>query len=123
MQFEITANGNAQFNLESESEREDLERLMSHPVHPDHGVLAFMLDLFGFLGNGQLYPVLPEQVAGALTDAPMFTDQMNYPEDGMSVPTGRLWWFPSYESTSFAQELLEKGSVQFVFAGELTAAA
>lgn len=121
MNFETTPNGNGRFTLESDDDRDMLERFMAQPVHADHGVLAMMLDFFGFSGNGELFQVSPEEV-GALTDAPMFTDDVTYNEDGTRVCAGKLWWFPGYELRSFAEELLAKGSVIFTLGADLSAA-
>ena len=84
---------------------------MDRATHLDHGVLAELLEPFA--SNGVLYAVLPDQVPGALTDAPMLTDDMDFPDNGEATAIGRVWWFPNYQVESFAETLLETGSVFF----------
>lgn len=115
MQYKINDNGSLTFELSPDEpdERRELQDMLSNAQHKDHGFLADMLEHEGWSTNGNLYPVQPEWI-GALTDAPILAENVTYYEDG-EVPTveGRVWWFPGYEVTSFAEELLAKGKVTF----------
>ncbi|WP_341744659.1 hypothetical protein [Azonexus hydrophilus] len=81
----------------------------------DHGFLADLLEAFGFSTNARLFPVMPQQV-GALTDAPMLTDDLEYEEGGEVTVRGRLWWFPAYELKSISDIMSRSGRVTFTLA-------
>lgn len=53
-----------------------------------------------------------------MTDAPIITDNLTIEDDGTPVVNGNVWWFPGYEVKSFAEELIEKGSITFTAAPE-----
>lgn len=63
--------------------------------------------------------VEPEWI-GALTDAPIFTDALDYPDHGdpQLFPESRVWWFPSYAVIDPWQELADNGFVRFDAASE-----
>lgn len=120
MNLNIEPNGALTFVLE-EGEREDIERLIDGAVNNlDGEVLTGILDLYGFLGNAVLTPILPEDV-GALTDSPMMSDDVDYAEDGARIVSGKVWWFPNYAVESFAHTLIEQGSVTFALGAEVVA--
>ena len=107
-------NGNVTFVTEP-GDAEMLEQLISQ-YDNEHSFLFGMLDYFGYIGNAGFRQINPEDV-GALTDAPMFTNDLEYEEDGSKKVLGTVWWYPGYEGSSFAQSLLEKGRVTFTNAG------
>lgn len=115
MQAIKEANGNVTFRLEGD----DGEQLKSFQAqvqkNRDHDVLSSMLDYFGFMGNAQYIPILPEDI-GALTDAPMFTDELQLQDDGSRDVVGAVWWYPAYETRDFGEELLTAGQVTFTLA-------
>lgn len=112
MQVIRETNGNVTFVLE-DGDGELLEQFQRQARHNlDHEVLASMLDHFGFSGNAQYIPILPEDI-GALTDAPMFSDEVEYLEDGSKNVTGSVWWFPAYSVEYFARVLRTQGQVTF----------
>lgn len=119
MDFRINDNGSLTL-LAAADERDDLAHMLERIHHKDHGFLADVLEREGWDGNGRLHQVQPEWIA-ALTDAPILTDGMSYPE-GSDVPevTGRIWWFPQYELHSFAQQLIERGEATFALAPQET---
>ncbi|WP_321935352.1 hypothetical protein [Paraburkholderia sp. J8-2] len=98
--------------IESSKERETLEDIKDRVGHDDVRFLSDMLDEFGLLGNGVLYPILPEHV-GALTQAPMLSDDVEYPDDGDTIARGQVWWYPRYEIEDFSDVLLATGRVAF----------
>lgn len=110
--FNVLASGNLEITCEA-ADKEDLQDLLDRCTHRDHGFLADLLEHTGWSGNGKLYQVQPEWVA-ALTDAPILTDDLTYPEDsGMPEVTGTVWWYPDYMVKSFAEELISAGRVTF----------
>jgi hypothetical protein len=72
----------------------------------------FMAELFEHqLCNGWL-PVPPEDI-GALTSAPLFSDEFEMDEDGKLKNVGKVYWFPNYAVESPVATLFEKGEVVF----------
>lgn len=77
--------------------------------HLDHDFIAMLIHETGF------YTVQPEWI-GALTDAPIVTDEApNYEDDGTVTfsDEARFWWYPNYAVVSFGQELIENGETIF----------
>ncbi|MFY2597413.1 hypothetical protein ACOTHJ_15385 [Achromobacter xylosoxidans] len=115
MQLNFEANGALTFVLET-GDRDDIENLIDQAErcanNIDHSVLSSMLDFYGYIGNGVLRPIQASSV-GALTDAPMFSDDVDIEDDGKEKVRGRVWWFPDYAVKSFAHDLMDKGSVTF----------
>lgn len=106
-----TPNGNLKFEMEP-ADIDQIELMLERHGGNDLAFLHDMLDSFGFLGNGQLYPIYPEDV-GALTDAPLLSNEVEYLEDGGRLVRGDVWWYLAYERFNFAEELLTQGAVTF----------
>jgi hypothetical protein len=106
------SNGNVTFVLDAD-DADLVERFrdQSH-CNVDHGVLASMLDHFGFLGNATYMPIMPIDI-GALTDAPMFTNERDVLDDGAVSVTGDVWYYPAYEFRDFSEILVTEGKVTF----------
>jgi hypothetical protein len=106
-----TPNGHLTFCLEPE-DTDQIEVMMERHGGDDIGFLGDMLDYFGFTPNGRLFSINPEDV-GALTSAPMLSDDVEYDDTGKPSVRGKVWWYPRYESTNFAEELARTGQVTF----------
>lgn len=105
-------NGNVTFMLEGD-DAELLERFQDQAQRNlDHEVLYSMLDHFGFLGNAKYLPIRPEHI-GALTDAPMFTDDLEVSDSGEHDVKGAVWYYPDYQVKLFSQVLQTEGKVTF----------
>lgn len=113
MDFITEPNGNITFKVGDS--REDLFALKSRVGADDVSFLAEMIDMAGWLGNGVFTPIRPDDV-GALTDAPMFSDAVEYSDLGAINVVGKVWWFPNYQVEDFANTLLEEGQVTFILA-------
>ncbi|MBU9199861.1 hypothetical protein KTD31_00410 [Burkholderia multivorans] len=112
MQAIKESNGNVTFVLEGD-DAEMVERFEAQAQrNVDHEVLASLLDHFGFLGNAVYMPIMPEDVGG-LTDAPMFTDELEVLDDGTKNVTGKVWWYPNYQVKLFSEVLRTDGRVTF----------
>ena len=111
MKYTVTQNGNLEITCEG-SEKEDLQDILDSTSHKDHGFLAEMLEYAGWSTNGKLYPVAPEWI-GALTDAPIVSDEVIYLDNGDHEVPGKVWWFPNYMVESFAETLIGTGRVLF----------
>jgi hypothetical protein len=111
MQHIIEPNGNLTFIADAES-MEDLQTIKDRVGGNDIAFLDQMLDSFGFIGNGRLWGISPEHV-GALTEAPMLSDDVEHDDAGDVHVRGKVWWFPNYQVEDFAQTLLDRGRVTF----------
>lgn len=116
MKYEIVPNGNLVITCE-DADKEDLQAILDTTHHTDDGDLAEMLEHAGWSTNGRMFPVRPEWI-GALTDAPIVTDDLEYLDDGEAVVRGAVWWFPNYMVESFAKTLISTGTVVFTAAPE-----
>lgn len=113
MKFNILPSGNLELAIEDDLDREELQESYDKAQnHRDHGVLADLLEFTGWTPNGRLYQVAPESI-GALTDAPILTDDMSFSDDGRQEVVGKVWWFPNYQVESFAETLIKAGRVVF----------
>jgi hypothetical protein len=63
----------------------------------------------------QLYFVQPEDI-GALTEAPILTDDLVYEDNGSCTVHGKIWWYPSYAVSDPFEELKNRGRVIFTYA-------
>lgn len=107
MRFQIEANGNLTLKMESE-DGAVIQQFLSI-WHDDHLVLARLLEET----NSKFQAVTPDQV-GALTDAPMLTDEIEYKNEGDGIGiVGTVWWYPQYEHKSFMSELVKNKQVTF----------
>lgn len=62
--------------------------------------------------HDNFYFVLPEQI-GALTSAPIFTDDLDIDDDGKVAYVGDVFWYPNYMLIDPWEELKNKGYVVF----------
>src|SRR5690242_15093804 len=108
MHYEITKNGNLAFVLDADDDREEIRDRMRGYAWVD------MLDACGLLGNG--WGSVPPEAIGALTDAPIVTDDYELTDDGRTVVHGRVWWFPNYCVEDPAETLADTGRVVFAAA-------
>ena len=112
MQAIQEANGNVTFMLGGD-DAEMLDRFQDNAQRNyDHEVLYSMLDYFGYLGNAKYLPIMPEHI-GALTDAPMFTDELEVSDAGVHDVKGAVWYYPDYQVKAFSEVLQTEGKVTF----------
>ncbi len=72
----------------------------------------FMTDLFeGKLCNG--WELLRPEEIGALTGAPILSDETERDDSGSLKKLGRVYWFPNYQIESPIRTLWEKEIVTF----------
>jgi hypothetical protein len=108
MKHTVLPNGNLEFSLDQE---DDKEEILSWPLDE---VGYRLLEACNLIGNGW-DPVAPEWI-GALTDAPIITDGATCEDDGAWIVYGRVWWFPNYMVESPYETLCRTGRVIFTFA-------
>lgn len=117
MKFVTLPNGNLQFALENDADKETVQDLLAKNAGDDVGFLADLLEDTEWQPNGHLHLVHPEDIA-ALTGAPILATERDIADDGtVSVPeSARVWWFPDYMVLHFGQVLLKEGKVSFMHA-------
>ena len=105
------------------NERGDLEMIPTSQAlaDADHFLELPTMDalyeiLEDWLCNGWEF-VLPENI-GALTDAPILTDEIIYGDLGTVEYIGNVWWFTNYAIENEVETLLKKGKVVFSLAKE-----
>src|SRR4051812_18821518 len=106
MKTTILANGNLEVALTAEDDRDEVRERMSGYNWTD----IFEQEFCNGWG-----PVPPEAI-GALTDAPILTDDLSVEDDGTPVVLGRVWWFPNYQVEDPAETLANEGRVVFTLA-------
>jgi hypothetical protein len=112
MKHTILPNGDLKITLDEDDDRDELQAMQER--NDEHGFLAELLDYAGWSTNGILESVMSYQI-GAMTDAPLIAEDVEYDDDdeGKVLHTGWIWWFPGYETVSFAERLIATGSVIF----------
>ncbi|KWU26321.1 hypothetical protein [Burkholderia cenocepacia] len=115
MKFEKLPSGNLALIMDP-VDADEVAELLRNATHLDHGFLGDLLEYARWPGNGLLYQVSPESI-GALTDAPILTDELVLTDAGDAVVEGKVWWYEPYQVSSFAEVLLRDGRVVFQHAG------
>jgi hypothetical protein len=64
-----------------------------------------------------LFPLAPEDI-GALTSAPILTDDVEHDDAAKVIRVGRVWWFPNYQVEAMTQTLRDAGKVTMTLATE-----
>lgn len=113
MKFTNNKNGHLLFELETPEDKEWVQETLASREGDDNLFLSDLLEYTGWQGNGQLMQLSPVAI-GALTQAPLVTDMVEYDEDGKIKTLGNLYWFPHYEGTHFGEHLLLVGYVGFM---------
>ncbi len=109
-EFTKLENGNLKIALteEGEIERDEIQS-------GQWSVSDAMKDIAGWieceLGNGWDW-LRPEEI-GALTEAPILSDDVERDDNGDLTYVGRVYWYPQYEVSDPLEKLLRDGSVIF----------
>lgn len=111
MEMSTLPNGNLKFSLER-GDKSFIKQLLGKNGGDDKRFMASLLEDTGWQGIGKLYLVKPEDI-GALTDAPIVTDDFTIEDDGSVKVDGTVWWYPNYEFRHFASDFLEQGYTVF----------
>lgn len=81
-------------------------------IRDAEGINAALLALLEHhLANG--WEMVPPKDLGALTSAPILSDEIERDEDGQITAAGRVYWYPDYAVRDEIQELREKISIVF----------
>lgn len=109
IRVQTTASGDLKFTIADTSGKEFLSEIVDSDKNWALKWADFTED---FVGNGVFDTVAPEEV-GALTDAPILTDEKRVEDNGDVSFVGKLWWYPSYETTDPLEQLLTDKVVIF----------
>lgn len=112
MRYAETAAGHLQLIAESD-DREMLQDIYDRCGHHDSDFLAELLEQTGWTPNGHLELVPPESI-GALTEAPILTNEVRRNDEGDIIDVDKLWWFPNYMVTSLPERLVKDGTVMLM---------
>ena len=99
--LEILLTGEGQANFDTVQEERD--------AHGIHAALCALLE--DHLCNG--WELVPPEDIGALTAAPILSDEIVRDEEGRIVEAGRVYWFPDYAVRDEIEELHEKLALVF----------
>lgn len=114
-EYKVTPNGNLEITMQPWV-LEETKAMLANATHMDFGFLDALLDVTEWRNQGFLYRVLPEDI-GALTDAPIIGTS-DFKEGSEADSSDKVWWYPDYAVTSFAEILIETGKVVFTAAPE-----
>jgi len=90
--------------------REESERI--EEMRSEHGVHAALETLLeDHLGNG--WELVPPEDIGALTSAPILSDEIERDDDGEITEVGRVYWYPDYQVRDEIEALRERLVVVF----------
>ena len=106
-EFDIQPNGNLRITLLKEA-REDVQEIRTMNITADN---KFAEAIEYQLSNGWTW-VSPEDI-GALTEAPILTDNIETDDQGKVMHLGVTYWYPQYEVLDPLEQLLLNGFVEF----------
>jgi len=107
-EFEKQANGNLRIVLLPEA-RAEVEEIASKELDADSR-LAETIEWQ--LSNG--WSLLPPEDIGALTEAPILSEEVDYDDQGNVDQVGTVYWYPQYDVFDPIGQLLTNGFVEFV---------
>jgi len=108
VEFDTQANGNLHVTLFPEA-REDVQEISSSQHLTSDNKLAEVIEWH--IGNG--WTLVEPGDVGALTDAPILSEDINYDDHGNVQHVGVVYWYPEYEVKDPVAQLLENGFVDF----------
>jgi len=108
--FEILPNGNLKISLIPEGKIE-LTEIQEQYKEQWSDEIMFREIIEHQLCNGWTW-VQPEDI-GALTEAPILSDDVVYNDDGIVEFIDNVWWYPNYMVESLTEKLQENGYLIF----------
>lgn len=107
VEFDTQTNGNLHITLLPEA-REDVQEIASQQLTSDNK-LAEVIEWH--IGNGWSF-VDPADI-GALTEAPILSEDIDYDDHGNVQHVGAVYWYSEYEVKDPVAQLIENGFVDF----------
>ncbi len=107
-EFEKQANGNLRIVLLPEA-RDDVQEISSKEIDADNK-LSEVIEWQ--LTNG--WSLMRPEDVGALTDAPILSEDIDTDDQGNVGSVGTVYWYPQYDVSDPVAELLQNGYIDFV---------
>jgi hypothetical protein len=107
-EFEKQAGGNLRIVLLEEA-RESVQEIAAKEIDAD-SKLAETIEWQ--LSNG--WSLLRPEDIGALTEAPILSEEADFDNQGTARNVGTVYWYPQYDVFDPVAKLLENGYVEFV---------
>ena len=108
VELDKQVNGDLRITLLPEA-REDVQEIAASEQSSADAKLAEIIEWH--LGEG--WSFVPPEDIGALTEAPILSDDIDLDEQGKVQHVGVVYWFPGYEVKDPIAQLLEDGYVDF----------
>lgn len=115
MQLETLGNRSLKISMQR-GDKHLIKDLLVRHGGDDIMFMSDLLDQTGWLGNGILHLVKPEDI-GALTGAPIVSDDITTDDHGSVTVLGNVWRYPGYEIKHFATDMLQNGFTIFQASG------
>jgi hypothetical protein len=118
IEIKVEENGDLHIKV-ANSGIDELRYMKEQPTKPSLDIWEALLESYSTNGS---YTLIPPEVVGALTDAPIITDHfirgdfgMDFEDgtDGTKDSVGNVWWFPDFMVRDELDELLEGKTVVF----------
>lgn len=103
--LKILPTGDLQIIADRQAKQEK-EKILKMPCDE---ALRYLLE--EHLCNG--WSLVPPEEIGALTSAPIISDDFTIEDDGHGVVNGNVWWFPNYQITSEIEEIFSNEGAIF----------
>lgn len=107
-EFDKQANGNLRITLLEEA-RDDVQEIAASQELDADNKLAQVIEWQ--LSNG--WSMLRPEDVGALTDAPILSEDVDTDAQGKVRSVGTVYWYPSYDVRDPVAQLLQNGYVDF----------
>ncbi len=107
-EFEQLPNGNLRITL-LPAAREDVQEIVANQQLDADGKLAEVIEWQ--LGNG--WELLSPESIGALTSAPILSEDVERDEHGDVITVGTTYWYRQYEVLDPVEQVLQHGYVDF----------
>jgi len=107
--LEKAPDGNLHIRLNRSGRRRFAEIREQRNAYGIHAALCALLE--DHLCNG--WEMVPPEDIGALTAAPILSDEVSRDEDGRITEVGRVFWYPDYQVRDEIEEIREKLELLF----------
>ena len=109
--LEKAEDGNLHIHLNRSGRRHFAEIREQRDAYGIHAALCALLE--DHLGSG--WEMVPPEDIGALTAAPILSDEVSRDEHGRVTDVGRVYWYPEYQVRDEIEELREH--LRIIFQG------
>lgn len=111
IQILVLPNGNLMLSADEEARAAIIPADGNYTDHPRE--MYDLMEPYSTNGSFTLFDAGDGNPMVGLTSAPCIAESMVSDELGQNAVHGKLWWYPSYETTSYVQKLVLEGQVVF----------